>query len=94
MSELFTITVILHPSIPVKNKGLKKQIKQNTKTLEALIDTLSSDQEVYSYLVKNGDIRPGFLLLKGKVELRTTQGLEDVITEDLTIRIIPISHGG
>ncbi len=96
MNEKIILKVNLHQSMPVKNKMIDRtfNISDNLSLKNAIIQLLEQYPEVYSYLVKDGDIRPGFLLISGKIELRTTGKLENKLTENMEIRIIPISHGG
>jgi len=89
-----TITIHLHSSVSSNLKILKKEFEEGTILLNALILTLSPYKELSDLLIINSTIKPGFLLLANKIELRTTKKLYAPIIEDLIIRIIPISHGG
>ncbi|MCK4844328.1 MAG: hypothetical protein KAS95_01510 [Candidatus Heimdallarchaeota archaeon] len=89
-----TITIRLHSSISSKLKILKKEFEEGTILLNALTLTLSPYKELSDLLILNDKIKPGFLLLANKIELKTTKKLYAPIVEDLIIRVIPISHGG
>lgn len=88
------LQILFHPSIPINQTKIEKRVKKGLTIGEALIETLKESEEAFNYLVKNEKIRPGFLILNNKIELKTTGKLGSKIDRDLTIRIIPISHGG
>ena len=92
--EIFTITIILHPSIPSDVKLIKGEINSETILLDGLIQLLSKYEKVTSILLDESDIRPGYLLLSNKIELKTTRKLYSPVISDMEIKIIPISHGG
>ncbi len=92
--KIFTITVILHPSIPSDIKIIKGEINSETILLDGLISMLSKNEKVASFLIGESDIRPGYLLLSNKIELKTTRKLYSPVISDMEIKIIPISHGG
>lgn len=94
MNQFFTLTIILHPSIPSNNRILTGKIKKETPILDGLISILETDEKVASILVSGKDIKPGYLLISDKKELKTTGLLNEKFQTDLEIRIIPISHGG
>ena len=86
--------VHLHSSIPTKTRLLKNKFEENTTLLQGLLSVLSQNKDVYELLVVNADIKPGFLIISGKIELRTTKLLSSTINKNVEITIIPISHGG
>ena len=89
------ITVLLHPSIPSKGKILTGQISNTTLLIDGIISILCKDKQASAIIFdNNNNIRPGFLLLSNKVELKSTGLLNSYISSDLEIKIIPISHGG
>ena len=90
----YKIILQIHPSIPSEIDSLQGEFEEGTKLLEGVISMLSKVQKVSKILLHNGDIRPGFLLISNKIELRTTGKIYEFITENMEIRIIPISHGG
>ncbi len=90
----FTLTIILHPSIPSSNRILTGKIDGETRILDGLISILTTDKEAANLLIIENDIRPGYLLLSNKIELKTTGFFNEKIKTDLEVRIIPISHGG
>lgn len=90
----YTITIRLHSSISSNLQILKKEFEEGTILLNALTLTLSSYKELSDLFILNNNIKPGFLLLANKIELRTTKKIYAPIVEDLVIRVIPISHGG
>jgi len=92
--KIFTITVILHPSIPSDIKIIKGEINSETILLDGLISMLSKNEKVASILISESDIQPGYLLLSNKIELKTTRKLYSPVISDMEIKIIPISHGG
>ncbi|UJG42716.1 MAG: hypothetical protein K9W46_10025 [Candidatus Heimdallarchaeum endolithica] len=94
IKEYAALQILFHPSIPISQKKMEKRVKKGLTIGQALIETLKENEEAFNYLVKNEKIRPGFLILNNKIELKTTGKLESKIEGDLTIRIIPISHGG
>ncbi len=86
--------VHLHSSIPTKIRILKNKIEEDSTLLQGLLSVLSQNKEVYELLVIDEDIKPGFLIISDKIELRTTKLLNSTITKDSELTIIPISHGG
>ena len=86
--------VFLHPSIPLETKVLSGEVNEKTLVLEGLFSVLSTNKEAEKLLILNDDFRPGYLILHDKTELRTTKQLYSIISSDMEIRIIPISHGG
>jgi len=92
--KLYEILVHLHSSIPTGTRLLKNKFEENTTLLEGLLSVLSQNKEVYELLVVDEDIKPGFLVISDKIELRTTKLLDSVIKKNTELTIIPISHGG
>jgi hypothetical protein len=86
--------VHLHSSIPTEIKLLTKKIEKDKTLLQGLISVLSQNKEVYELLVIDEEIKPGFLIISDKIELRTTNLLGSTITKNTELTIIPISHGG
>ncbi len=92
--RFYKIVIQIHPSIPSDSDILQGEFEEGTNLLDGIISILSKDQKISKIILSNGEIRPGFLLISNKIELRTTGKTRDPITENLEIRIIPISHGG
>ena len=90
----FTLTIVLHPSIQSEERILTKQVNDKAILRESILTILSSNRSVFDLLVIDNNIKPGFLLLSNKVELKSTGLLDTKIESDLEIKIIPISHGG
>ncbi len=90
----FQLTVLLHPSIESKNHILKGKIDSETRILDGIISVLRIDESVVHLLVIDNEIKPGYLLISDKRELKTTGIINEIITSDMDVRIIPISHGG
>ncbi|MHA1201718.1 MAG: hypothetical protein ACTSQ4_04265 [Candidatus Heimdallarchaeaceae archaeon] len=90
----YFLTLHLHPSIPSNSNILKGEVTDEMTLLEGVILLLSKNKSVSEILIFNGDIRPGYLLIAEKIELRTTKKLFNKIGSNLEIKIIPISHGG
>ncbi len=63
-------------------------------TIIESIKTIIKAENLDNILLMNDEIRPGYLLLWQKVELKTTKKIFEKITEDMEIVIIPMSHGG
>ncbi len=92
--EYYSITIILHPSIPSDIRLIEGEINSETILLDGLLSILSQYEKVANVLISESDVRPGYLLLSNKIELKTTRKLYSPITSDMEIKIIPISHGG
>ena len=90
----YKISINLHPSIPANNRLLVGEVSEETILEDALIRVLSEEEDIVKHLVVNKEIRPGYLLISDKTELRTTKKLKDRVSKDMEIKIIPISHGG
>ncbi len=90
----YFLTLHLHPSIPSDVNILKGEVTNEMTLLEGVILLLSKNKNVSDLLIINNDIRPGYLLIAEKIELRTTKKLFNKIGSNLEIKIIPISHGG
>lgn len=90
----YTLTILLHPSIETTNSVLTGKIKDNTRILDGIIAVLRNDKTIAELLIFNNDIKPGYLLISDKRELKTTGIINEIIESDLNVRIIPISHGG
>ena len=90
----YEIIIQIHPSIPSDSNFLQGEFEEETKLLEGIVSILSKDQNLSKIILNNGEIRHGFLLISNKIELRTTGKMDESITENMEIRIIPISHGG
>jgi len=91
---LYRLTVVLHPSIISKNVRTTIKVDSTQKILDGLLAALKRIPEAYKILVNNNHLRPGFLFLSDKIELKTTNNLNKNITRDMEIKVIPISHGG
>jgi len=85
---------VLHPSIPSDQRLIEGKIDAETNLLDGLIFLLSKHERVVNILISDSDIRPGYLLLSNKIELKSTGKLYSPVESDMEIRIIPISHGG
>jgi len=92
--KYYSITILLHPSIPSNQRLIEGKIDAETNLLDGLIFLLSKHERVVNILISDSDIRPGYLLLSNKVELKSTGKLYSPVESDMEIRIIPISHGG
>ena len=90
----FKLTILLHPSIEAKKQSLTDTIDGETKILDGIISVLKMDDAVSHLLVVNDEIKPGYLIISDKRELKTTGIINEKISSDMNIRIIPISHGG
>ncbi|MCE7742929.1 MAG: hypothetical protein GOP50_10780 [Candidatus Heimdallarchaeota archaeon] len=90
----FQLTVLLHPSIESKDHILTGKINSETRILDGIISVLKIDENVAHLLVIDNEIKPGYLLISDKRELKTTGIINEIITSDMDVRIIPISHGG
>jgi hypothetical protein len=90
----YFLTLHLHPSIPSDDLILKGKVTDEMTLLEGVLFLLNRNKSVSDLLILNGDIRPGYLLISEKIELRTTKKLFNKIGSNLEIKIIPISHGG
>lgn len=88
------VSFLFHPSITGKAEKIEIIVDDNTTFHEALLTALNQKSELYKRIVKNSKIMPGFLVLKGKEELNSTNQMNEKINEDCIIRLIPISHGG
>ncbi len=86
--------VHLHSSIPTEIRLLRNKFEEDTTLLQGLLSILSQNKDVYELLVVDGNIKPGFLIISDKVELRTTKLLSSLIKKNTELTIIPISHGG
>ena len=86
--------VHLHSSIPTEIRLLKNKFGEDTTLLQGLLTILSQNKEVCDLLVIDEDIKPGFLIISDKIELRTTKLLSSIIKENIELTIIPVSHGG
>ena len=58
------------------------------------MSVLKMDENVAKLLVRDDDLSPGYLLISDKRELKTTGIINEIISSDMDVRIIPISHGG
>jgi hypothetical protein len=92
--KYYSITIILHPSIPSDKRLIEGKIDTETNLLDGLIFLLSKHEKVVNMLISDSDLRPGYLILSNKVELKSTGKLYSPVKSDMEIRIIPISHGG
>ncbi len=90
----YFLTLHLHPSIPSDSQVLKGEVTNEMTLLEGVILLLSKNKSAFELLIFNDDIRPGYLLISEKIELRTTKKLFNKIGSNIEIKIIPISHGG
>ena len=90
----FKLTIHLHPSIESEYRLLSNVFKEETKIIDGIISVLKIDENITNLLIINGDIKPGYLLISDKRELKTTGIINEKISSDLDVRIIPISHGG
>ena len=89
-----SITIKLHPSIPSDLKIIEGKIDSEMTLLDGLISLLSKYKQISDLILDKSDVRPGYLLLSDKVELKSTGKLNFPVLSDMEIRIIPISHGG
>ena len=90
----YQIILRIHPSVPSDTDSLQGNIEEGTNLLEGIVSILSKDQEISKIILNDCEIKPGFLLISNKIELRTTGRIIRPINENMDIRIIPISHGG
>lgn len=90
----YKIIIHLHPSIVSDKHSLEGEVNQEILLEEALISILSNEKTVWDQIVLDEEIRPGYLLISNKTELRTTKQLKNKVASDMHIKIIPISHGG
>jgi len=90
----FKLTLLLHPSIGSINSSLSGMIKSDTRILEGIISVIEQDESVANLLVIDKELKPGYLFISNKRELKTTGIINEKITSDMDVRIIPISHGG
>jgi hypothetical protein len=88
------LLIHIHPSIPSDSKILQGKFDETKTIFDGLVSLLSDDQTASKSLLVENDIRFGYLFITNKIELRTTRKLNELITMDLEIRVIPISHGG
>ena len=90
----YKLTIHLHPSIETNNQILTGKVQDEMRILDGIISVLKSDENISHLLVVNDDIKPGYLIISNKRELKTTGIINESIKSDLDVRIIPISHGG
>ncbi|MHA1345372.1 MAG: hypothetical protein ACTSVO_00465 [Candidatus Heimdallarchaeaceae archaeon] len=90
----YFLTLHLHPSISSDNHILKGETSSEMTLLESIILLLNKNKNTSELLIIGGDIRPGYLLISEKIELRTTKKLFNKIDSNIEIKIVPISHGG
>jgi len=90
----YFLTLHLHPSIPSDGQALKGEVTNEMTLLEGVILLLSKNKSAFNLLIFNDDIRPGYLLISEKIELRTTKKLYNKFGSNIEIKIIPVSHGG
>ncbi|MHA1686869.1 MAG: hypothetical protein ACTSYD_10785 [Candidatus Heimdallarchaeaceae archaeon] len=90
----YKFEVLFHPSITGHSYSIETVVDKGTKISIALFNTIRKDQKLFDRIFKDKEVKAGYLILKGKEELRSTHQLENFIEEDLVIRIVPISHGG
>ena len=88
------LTIILHPSIESNNRLLIGTIESGTRILDGIISVIKQDQSISDLLVIDKELKPGYLLISNKMEIKTTGIINAKLTSDMNIRIIPISHGG
>ena len=92
--KYYSLIINLHPSIQSDIRVIEGEIDSEATLLEGLISLLSEHEKIAKALIHESDIRPGYLLLAEKIELKTTGKLYSPVTSNMEIRIIPISHGG
>ena len=90
----YILKLHLHPSIPTECRVLEGEVSSDFSLLEGILSLLKSNSDISQILVSEDDIRPGYLLISDKIELRTTKKLYNKIASNIEIRVIPISHGG
>ncbi len=90
----YKLTIHLHPSIKTNNQILTGKVQAEMQILDGIISVLKLDENIGHLLVANDDIKPGYLIVSNKRELKTTGIINESIKSDLDVRIIPISHGG
>ena len=90
----YFLTIHLHPSISSNIQTISGEVDRQTTLLENLLSILKENKEISDILIIDNDIRAGYLLISNKIELRTTKQLNDPVSNDMDITIIPISHGG
>lgn len=90
----FKLTLILHPSIRSDNCILEGSISGETTILDGILSIIKTDDGVANTLILDDKLKPGHLLISNKIELKTTGKADNLITSDMEVRIIPISHGG
>jgi len=84
----------MHPSISTEINQLECKIEEGKTLLQGLLSILSQNKHIYELLVADENIKPGFLIISDKIELRTTNLLNSLIKKNTELTIIPISHGG
>ena len=87
----FLLVIQFHPSIPSQKKIISGKIDDKTTLLEGILSLLRTDKQLSNLLIVNDDIKPGYLLIANKIELRTTRLIYNPAYEDTNIRIIPIA---
>ncbi len=90
----YKIKIHLHPSIVGKEEIIEGKVGDNTSILNAILYVIGNKKEVQDLILDENNIRNEFLILKEKIELKTTKKIHTIIKEDIDIKIIPISHGG
>ena len=90
----YKLKILFHPSIIGYNHSIEAVVEEGTKISDAIFNSIKKDQKLFEHVFKDNEIKAGYLILRGKEELRSTNQMENIIKEDIVIRIIPISHGG
>ncbi|TFG09594.1 hypothetical protein EU534_01970 [Candidatus Heimdallarchaeota archaeon] len=69
-------------------------VQSDTIILDGIHSIIEQNESVADLLMINKELKPGYLFISNKRELKTTGIINEKISSDMDIKIIPISHGG
>ena len=85
----------LHQSLRVEKEPFEFEGEFESGTLiENIRDLLKNSPTISDLCLSDRGRKPGILYLSGRTELSSLGLLEELMDEDIELRIVPILHGG
>lgn len=89
------LAIKIHQSLWIEGEKNSFSGDFNGKTiLEAMNALLEEAPKIKELCLKDNKRRPGILYIYDKTELASLGLFDELFTEDLLVRIVPILHGG
>lgn len=92
---MVTLSIKIHQSLWIEGEEQSFSGEfMNETIITALSKLLTTSPKVMEQVLRDGHKKPGILFIYDKTELSSLGLLEQPLTEDMSVRIVPILHGG